>query len=235
MKLHTRALLDRGQPLLWAALVTVSIASHAHAGLITDQVFTGTLGLSTSGAAFLTPSGTVSANVPAGATVLGAYLYTSLSLVSPAGNNFNSVGGSLNGVALSNSAPLLNPTLFAGSPFLATLRADVTSIVKPIIDAGAGGNYGFTLTENRSDVQDGSALVVVYSLASLTQSTVAILWGTLDAADGPGPRSRILHPGPGLLRSRGHDRSTEPATPPHLPGILTRGPGASRCRVIPPG
>jgi hypothetical protein len=52
----------------------------------------------------------------------------------------------------------------------------VTAIVKPVIDGGAGGIYNFTVTESNSG-QDGEALVVVYSLASLPISTVGILDG----------------------------------------------------------
>jgi hypothetical protein len=56
-------------------------------------------------------------------------------------------------------------------------RADVTSIVKPIIDAGPGGVYNFTVTESNTGGQDGEGLVVVYSLPSLPTSTVAIMDG----------------------------------------------------------
>jgi hypothetical protein len=56
-------------------------------------------------------------------------------------------------------------------------RADVTSIVKPIIDGGPGGVYNFTVTEALTGNQDGEALVVVYSNPSLPESTVAILDG----------------------------------------------------------
>jgi hypothetical protein len=60
--------------------------------------------------------------------------------------------------------------------FLTAGRSDVTSIVKPIIDGGIGGVYNFTVTET-SSVQDGEALVVVYSNPSLGISTIGILDG----------------------------------------------------------
>jgi hypothetical protein len=48
--------------------------------------------------------------------------------------------------------------------------------VAPVIDGGPGGTYNFSITETGGN-QDGEALVVVYSLASLPESTVGILDG----------------------------------------------------------
>ena len=53
---------------------------------------------------------------------------------------------------------------------------DVTSIVKPIIDGGAGGIYNFSLTETSSS-QEGEALVVVYTNPALATGTFGILDG----------------------------------------------------------
>jgi len=61
-------------------------------------------------------------------------------------------------------------------------RANVTSIVKPIIDVGPGGVYNFTVTEGNTSAQDGEALVVVYSNPTLPTSTVAILDGFSNTA-----------------------------------------------------
>jgi len=109
--------------------------------------------------------------VPAGATVVGVYLYTSTAF------GFSGAGGTLAGTNASYTA------LGAQAAGLEAGRADVTRIVKPLIDSGPGGTYNFRITET-SDNQDGSALVVVYQLASLAQTTVGILDGfSLSAGD----------------------------------------------------
>lgn len=57
-------------------------------------------------------------------------------------------------------------------------EADVTSIVKPIVDAASPGRTSFTVTEGRSDLIDGVALAVVFDDPSQTQdSTVSLLFG----------------------------------------------------------
>jgi hypothetical protein len=140
-------------------------ASPAFASLSVFQTFVGTVGVSTDGFGSLS---TLSASVPAGATVLGAWLYSS----SYTFGATYTPGGTLDGNALSYGAPVVN----SDAGFLFSNRANVTSIVKPIIDAGPGGVYDFTVTESNS-TQDGTALVVVYELASLPVSTVGILDG----------------------------------------------------------
>lgn len=152
------------------ALVAAVAAAPAHAALTSFQSFVGHYGVSTDGWGSTDQAGTISANVPLGATVVGAYLYTS--------TYFNSamtgVGGTINGNALGAVTSLgVNSdaccTLVAG-------RYDVTSILKPVIDGGAGGLYNFAVTETDGS-QDGYALVVVYEQASLAVSTVGILDG----------------------------------------------------------
>jgi hypothetical protein len=55
-------------------------------------------------------------------------------------------------------------------------RANVTSIVKSVIEAGPGGVYDFNVTKSSSG-NDGVALVVAYSNATLPVATVGILDG----------------------------------------------------------
>ena len=93
----------------------------ADASLTGFQTFTGPVGLSTDGFGSISQSGTISANVPAGAVVLGAYLYTS---------TFNN--GSLTGVSATLNG---NAVVFASLGTntdaccqLTAARADVTSI-----------------------------------------------------------------------------------------------------------
>jgi hypothetical protein len=155
------------------ALVTASLGvlamAPAHAGLTAFQTFTGKVGYSSDGWGSTSQSGVISASVPAGATVLGAYLYTSTYFNAA----FSGVGATLQGNAVAFSPFAANPTACCD---LRAGRADVTSIIKPIIDGGPGGIYNFNIAED-STSQDGEALVVVYSHPSLGVSTVGILDG----------------------------------------------------------
>jgi len=147
-------------------IAAVAATGSAHASLTTFASFTGAgVGLSTDGWGSISQSGSISANVPAGATVLAAYLYTSTF-----GWNA-SVGGTLAGSSVTYTR--LGATNWGGEAG----RADVTSLLKPLIDGGPGGTYNFNITETQA-VQDGSALVVVYQLASDTAvRSVGILDG----------------------------------------------------------
>ncbi len=144
-------------------------AGTASASLTSFQTFIGNVGYSSDGFGSTTQSGTISASVPTGSTVLAAYLYTSVF----SNSTGSGAGATLNGSAVS-FAPFVAQTPSCCG--LASARADVTSIVKPVIDGGAGGLYNFSLTEANS-TQDGEALVVVYSNAALPESTFAILDG----------------------------------------------------------
>ncbi len=149
------------------ALATVFLASgSAHASLTSFQTYVGNYGVSTAGWGSNTQSGTITASVPFGATVVAAYLYTSTSFGFSAGGTFG--GSAVTYTALPANAPACC-SLQAG-------RTDVTSIVKAMIDGGVGGVYGFGITESSSN-QDGEALAVVYQLAGLATSTIGILDG----------------------------------------------------------
>ena len=63
--------------LMVAAFAAFLSLGSAHAALTPFQLFTGTVGLSSDGWGSTTQSGVISANVPLGATVTAAYLYTS--------------------------------------------------------------------------------------------------------------------------------------------------------------
>lgn len=145
-------------------------AAHSHASLIPFQSFVGSYGLSTDGFGSTSEAGVISASVPAGSTVVAAYLYS-------ATNNTNNVpavtlGGDLVafGPAVSNATACCN---------LKSYRADVTGLVASVVNGGAGGIYDFDVTEgNASSSQiDGEALVVVYSNPALPLATVGLLDG----------------------------------------------------------
>lgn len=154
-----------------AAVCAMTAAGSAHAALTTFQTYVGNYGVSSDGWGSTSQQGTIQAFVPTGATVVAAYLYTS-TYDNPA---LAGVGGTLAGQAV-NYATNLGTIPAPACCSLTAARADVTGVVKPLIDGGPGGVYNFGITET-SSFQDGSALVVVYELASLGTSTVAILDG----------------------------------------------------------
>src|SRR5688500_18927997 len=155
--------------LVVAALALAFLPGRADASLTVFQTYNGTVGYSSDGFGSLSQSGIISASVPAGSTVLAAYLYTG---VWDSGN-LPTVYSTLNGIDLNYGPLVANTTACCG---IASARADVTDIVAAVIDGGAGGVYNFTVTE-ASDAQDGEALVVVYSNPSLPVATVGILDG----------------------------------------------------------
>lgn len=155
--------------LLALGLASILLPTPGFAGLSTFQSFVGSVGYSSDGWGSTTQSGQIQASVPVGSTVLGAYLY-SASFFNATGAG---VGGTFAGSALTGGTFVLN-TGVGGS--LGMTRFDVTSIAAPIINGGPGGIYNFNVTESSSS-QDGFALVVVYSNASLATTTVAILDG----------------------------------------------------------
>lgn len=155
--------------MLALAIAAGLMSMSAHASLTAFQTFTGTVGVSTDGWGSTEQAGTISASVPVGSTVLAAYLYTSTA----SNPSLTGVGGTLAGTAVSYGSLGLNAPACCS---LTAGRMDVTSIIKPLIDGGAGGVYNFAITETSSS-QDGSALVVVYSNAALATSTIGILDG----------------------------------------------------------
>jgi hypothetical protein len=158
-----------------AALLVLSagMAGNANAANTVFQEYTGDVGVATSGFASLADGGTITTTVPVGATVTAAYLYQSTA-------NNPTPGGTLNGVTVN-----YNTALGVNSSACCTLeafRADVTSIVAPIINGGATGSYSIPITESNTGNQDGEALVVVYSKLGLATQTVAILNGFASAS-----------------------------------------------------
>ncbi|WP_213994765.1 PEP-CTERM sorting domain-containing protein [Arsukibacterium sp.] len=162
--------INRKLTLMLSAML-LFVAGTAQAALIPFQTFVGNYGVSTDGWGSTTQAGTISALVPEGATVVAAYLYTS---------TFNNpslagVGGTLAGETINYDTDLGTIPAPACCDLTAT-RADVTDIIKPLVDGGPGGVYDFDITETSSS-QDGSALVLVYSDPTLGISTVGILDG----------------------------------------------------------
>lgn len=153
-----------------AVVAAAAISGSAHASLTGFQTFVGNYGVSTDGWGSTSQAGVITANVPAGGTVVGAYLYASTYSTS----DLAGVGGTIAGQALTGLTNL--GTNAASCCSLTAGRFDVTSILKPLIDGGPGGAYNFNVTENNF-LQDGYALVVVYQLGSLGTTTIGILDG----------------------------------------------------------
>lgn len=157
---------------LLSAMAAFSLAIAvvpAQAALTNFQTFNGNVGLSTDGFGSLSNAGTISAEVPSGATVLGAYLYTATYQTT------STPTVTLDGSAVTFGDRVPNATACCN---LASFRADVTSLLKPTLDSGAGGIYDFDYAETGfGGNTDGSALVVVYEHASLPDATVGLLDG----------------------------------------------------------
>ena len=167
----------------------IMMASTASATLTTFQTYSGDVGVSIDGGGSTLPTlpNGLTADVPAGSTVVAAYLYTSTydltlgaagSLVPNA-----TAGGTLNGNNITYTALPANAS--ADLPLQAA-RADVTSIVQaevnPSGNAAVGGVYNFGVTETNTAEQDGEVLVVVYSNPSLPTTSIGILDGAASSA-----------------------------------------------------
>ena len=148
------------------------LGGPAQATLTVLEAFNGNVGLSTDGLGLLsTTTGTISASVPVGSTVLKAWLYGVYNSNDPAGVTFN-------GSAITYDVDLPNTTACCD---IGSRRADVTGLVAPTINGGPGGVYDFDVIEaNTGSGHDGTALVVVYSNPALPEATVAILDGFAD-------------------------------------------------------
>lgn len=145
-------------------------ASSASASLAPFQSFVGKYALSTDGFGSVSESGVISASVPAGSTVVAAYLYS-------ATNSTNSVPAvSLDGNLVAFGPAVSNATACCN---LKSYRADVTGLVASVINGGGGGIYDFNVLEGGafSSEIDGEALVVVYSNPTLPEATVGLLDG----------------------------------------------------------
>jgi hypothetical protein len=159
------------------ALGMILAATAAQAADVLFQQYSGDYGISTSGWGSTSSSGTISTEaIPLGSTVTAAYLYSSTySFGSP-----TIPGGTLGGTTVNYSTSLgINSSACCN---LQAWRADVTSIVAPVVNGGSGGAYNFGITETNTLNQDGEALVVVYTNSALPTQTVAILNGFASSA-----------------------------------------------------
>ncbi len=150
-----------------AAAFGLMYGTAAHASLATFQSFVGSDGLSTGGCGSTSQACSFTSIVPTGSTVLGAYLYSSL---------FDASSNNIPGGTLDGSTVNYATALGTNGADLEAYRADVTSIVAPIVAGASSSTLTFNVTET-NQYQDGEALVIAYSNASLPTQTVGILDG----------------------------------------------------------
>jgi hypothetical protein len=156
--------------ILAGLLLALVGASSAFASLTTFQVYSGgNYGVSTSGCGSSGPTCTLFTDMPTGATLVSAYLYSAyLDSASPT--------VTLNGTAVAFTQNNPNLTACCG---IGSVRADVTSIVTPLVMAGTA--VPLTVSEGSlSATTDGEELVTVYKLPTGADTTVAILDGFAD-------------------------------------------------------
>ena len=166
---------------LVAIVLMTSMIGPAYSSLLPGPMtpFTGNVGVSSDGCGTNTPPCTILQDVPAGATVLKAFLYATTT-----GSNPATVTVSLDGTNV-----VMSPLAHNQAPSsLGTYRADVTTQI-----SGDLPNVAKTYPLDDSIGQstgsiDGAALVIVYSDPSLQSGSVLIFDGGLPAA----PNQQIL-------------------------------------------
>lgn len=147
-----------------AVLLGVSLSSPASAGILAVRAAFANAALSIDawGSQHLS-SGLLQTDIPAGSNVLAAYLYSADVWGSGVAGDVT-----LNGNFLSSAAGTLLPT---ANP-VHTRIYDVTSFMKPAIEASSGGLQNWTLSE--SGKTDGEVLVVAYRNPGTTGTAVII-------------------------------------------------------------
>jgi hypothetical protein len=163
--------------LLLCPFLAMGLATPAFATLTTTYSVSGNVGISISGGgstATTLPNG-LSAEIPAGSTVIQAFLYSSTYNVGPVAVGSTLATGTFGGSAVNFSALLANASACCG---LQAGVTDVTSIVQAKVGGvAAGGVYNFAVTEGNTSLQDGEVLDVIYTNPSLPTGSIGILSG----------------------------------------------------------
>lgn len=146
-----------------------STTTWTNAGLQEMVRFSGPLSVSIDGAGF-SQTGSIQVEKPANSTVIAAYLTSALTTSST----------SVPGVTLEGQSVVFThkASQSSGSSFVNHF-ADVTSIVKPIIDNAAAGISSLALTESAGDsgINDGEELVVIFDDPAKPASSVILMFG----------------------------------------------------------
>ena len=169
---------------LAAALCAAS--GTALADLTSAGVWSGTVGLSVDGIGSNSASvGNVLANIPVGATILQAYLYSAgtpypwYSSSPTTLAQYNSAGITLAGNAITNFDTMVGAVSTRsdiGKWY--TARADVTTLVKSLTAGALTSSFSWGVTEGSlNSFIDGEVLAIVYSAPGLATASVALLNG----------------------------------------------------------
>lgn len=173
-----------------AAAAMLFCSGSALSALIPAGIWSGNVAVSVDGiGSNNTPVGTVQAQIPVGATILKAYLYSAGTPFPWYPNSpttlaaYNAAGITLAGTPITNFDTLVGavatPRPDIGRWF--TARADVTSLVQSLVAGAVTSNFSWSVSEGTLNNRiDGEVLVVVYSHPSLPTASVAILNGGQD-------------------------------------------------------
>ena len=134
---------------------------------------TGKISLSIDGLGSNSASGIIQVEKPTGATVRSAYM--------AAADVWGSYGGPIpNGAVQING----NNVNWDSHVHLYTNNAwaDVTSIVKPIVDAAPSGRVDLTITESSTYSMDGEVLAVIFDDPAATINTIILFFGAQNIA-----------------------------------------------------
>jgi hypothetical protein len=174
-----------------AAALALCVAPFAKADLNPVGIWTGKVGMSIDAVGSnSSPSvGSIRAEIPVGATIKAAYLYSAGTPYPWYGDSprtvadYNASGITLAGNAVTFSA-LVGASAIPNRPDIGnwfTGRADVTSLVSTL--AAGGGSFSWAVDEGTLNQRiDGEVLAIVYEQSSLSQGSVVFLDGGLNTA-----------------------------------------------------
>ncbi len=138
---------------------------------------TGKISLSLDGLGSNMASGIIQVEKPAGATVRKAYM-AAASMGTSGGYIIPNGGITIDGVGVLWDSTKTMSCQLGWSPSCYNHWADITSMVKPKIDAAAPGRVSFTITEGSTSRIDGEILAVIFDDPSqTTDNTVILLYG----------------------------------------------------------
>jgi hypothetical protein len=157
-------------------MTSMTAPAYATLDLIPEGIISGTVGVSSDGCGTNQPPCNINQDVPAGATVLQAYLYAVIIPTTPPATLTVDMDGTNHVLALLPQNT--NPTGYEA------YRADVTAEVTTELGSDAAHVFVVddSVTEATGNV-DGVGLVIVYSDASLPVGSVLVFDGGLDQMD----------------------------------------------------
>jgi hypothetical protein len=172
------------------AAMALTIAPAMKADLQPVGIWNGKVGMSIDAVGSNnSPVGMIQAQIPVGATIKAAYLYSAGTPYPWYGDSpvsladYNASGITLAGNAVTFDA-LVGASAFPNRPDIGdwfTARANVTSIVSSL--AAGGGDFSWALSEGTSNGRiDGEVLAIVYEHSSLASGSVVFLDGGLNTA-----------------------------------------------------